>query len=529
VTTTADDLLPAVRPSLYDRWAYRVRANPARLRMYCWLAPTLVTMLAAVLRFWHLGDPHAIIFDETYYVKDAWSQWNLGYAANWPPNADASFVAGHPNGYLTSGSFVVHPPLGKWIIGAGMWLFGPASSFGWRFSVALFGTATVLLVYLVAKRLSHSIVFATIASFLVAIDGLSIVLSRVSLLDGILTFFILLAFWFVLLDRQWHLRRLDSALGVNAEHAAPPSWGPVLWGRPWLVAAGAAAGCATAVKWSGLYVIAGLGIYIVVTDALARRRAGVRFWPMDAVRQALASFVLLVPVAFAVYLASWTGWLVTNGGYDRHVADASPARGFWSWVPLPLQSLWRYHEEMYAFNVGLSTPHSYASPAWQWPLLIRPTSMYWAQHAFGRSGCTSASSCVEAISSIPNPLTWWAGVVAVLFLAYAFVVRRDWRHAFVLTGVAATYVPWLLYPDRTIFQFYTVVMAPFLALALTFALRALAGRADADARRRLAGQRTVLVFLTVVLLISALWYPVWTAIDVPYDFWRLHNWMQTWI
>jgi len=250
---------------------------------------------------------------------------------------------------------------------------------------------------------------------------------------------------------------------------------------------------------------------------------------MDALRQALPAFLSLVPVAFVVYLGSWTGWLVTDGGYDRHVADASPATGFWSWVPLPLQSLWRYHQEMYAFHVGLTTPHSYASPAWQWPFLIRPTSMFWEQTASGKSGCTAASSCVQAISSIPNPLIWWACVAAVVYLLYAFVVRRDWRYALVLTGVAATYVPWLLYPERTIFQFYTIAILPFLVIALAFALKAIAGAPDAPNHRRTAGQRVVLVYLVVVTLLSAFWYPVWTAMDVPYDFWRLHNWMQTWI
>jgi hypothetical protein len=93
-------------------------------------------------------------------------------------------------------------------------------------------------------------------------------------------------------------------------------------------------------------------LYLVVTDALERRRLGITFWPTDAVRQGAASFVLLVPVAFVVYLASWTGWLVTDGGYDRHAADANPATGFFAWVPLSLQSLWKYHTTIYGSMTG---------------------------------------------------------------------------------------------------------------------------------------------------------------------------------
>ncbi|WP_159501420.1 dolichyl-phosphate-mannose--protein mannosyltransferase [Microbacterium sp. 18062] len=517
MTTSAPPLLPTTSPSIYDRRMSRVRSSPVLARRIDLWAPIAVTLLAALARFANLGHPQAVVFDETYYVKDSWSQWNLGYTAKWPDGADEAFASGDPSGFLTEASFSVHPPLGRWLIGAGMWLFGADSAFGWRFSVALFGTATVLLVYLVAKTLTGSTPLATVAGFLLAIDGLSIVLSRVALLDGLLAFFTLLAFWFVLLDRRRHPARLAARLDLSADD--PPPWGPVLWNRPWLFAAGAAAGAATGVKWSGLYVLAALGVYAVVADALARRRLGVLYWPADAIRQGAVSFVLLVPVAFVVYLASWTGWLVSSGGWDRQSGATDAATGFWAWVPTPLQSLWNYHEAMYAFHVGLSTPHGYESPAWQWPLLVRPTSMFWEQDG----------DTVQAVSSIPNPLLWWAGVAAAALLAVLFVRRRDWRAAFVLTAITATYLPWLMYPERTIFQFYTVVIAPFLVLAIALAAREVAGAPAASVERRLSGQRVVWTFLIVVTVLSAFWYPVWSAIPVPYDFWRLHNWLPTWV
>ncbi|MFT4210448.1 MAG: phospholipid carrier-dependent glycosyltransferase [Microbacterium sp.] len=515
MTASTDPLLiDEVRPSRYDRVMERIRTSPlASRRLDIW-APVAVTLLAGVLRFWNLGHPDAIVFDETYYVKDAWSQWNLGYTANWPNGADEAFVAGDTDIYLTGGSFSVHPPLGKWIIGLGMWLFGASDPFGWRVAGAVFGTALVLLVYLVTRTLTRSTPVAVLAGFLMAIDGLAIVLSRVALLDGFLAFFILLSFWFVLFDQRWHTARLERALAGRADE---PWWGPMLWNRPWLVAAGAAAGAATAVKWSGLYALAALGVYVVVTDMVARCRLRVTMWPIDSLRQGVVAFLYLVPVAFVVYLSSWTGWLATEGGYDRQSAVSDPATGFWSWVPLPLQSLWKFHVAMYNFHVNLTTPHSYASPAIQWPALLRPTSMYW-----NMDGDT-----VQAISSIPNPLIWWAGGAAALFLLYLFVRTRRAMYAFVLTGIAATYVPWLFYPERTIFQFYTIAILPFMVVGVALAARAIAGSALPE--RRLAGQRVVWVFVIVATLVSAFWYPVWTAIEVPYEFWRLHNWIPGWI
>ncbi len=536
VTTTAEPLLPATPTSRLDRVRERVAADPARRRLWSWLAPTLITLVAAVLRLWNLGQPHTLVFDETYYVKDAWSQWQLGYAASWPEGADARFAAGDTEIFGTDGSFVVHPPLAKYLIGLGMALFGADSSFGWRIAAALFGTATVLVLYFLALSMTRSIVFASIASGLMSIDGLAIVMSRVSLLDIFLTFFTVLAFWFVVLDRRGHLHRVASLvadrLGADAAPDAKTPWGPVLWRRPWIVAAGAAAGAATAVKGSGVWVLAAIGLYLVVSDALARRRAGVWYWPMDAVRQGLVAFVLRVPVATVVYVGSWMGWLTTDGGYGRHSLDGAASPGPFPWLPLPLQNLVKYHETIYGSMTGMTTPHAYASPAWQWPFLARPTSMYANVTTDGQDGCTGgANGCLEVLYSMPNPLLWYASVIAAVYLVYRFVIARDWRHAIVLVGIAATWVPWLLFPERTVFQFYTIVIWPFLLLALTFALRDVArgGTGTPDPVRRLAGQRVVLVLLGVAVALSVFWYPLWSGMQVPYDFYRLHNWMQGWV
>ncbi len=61
------------------------------------------------------------------------------------------------------------------------------------------------------------------------------------------------------------------------------------------------------------------------------------------------------------------------------------------------------------------------------------------------------------------------------------------------------------------------------------ALREIAGQRDDPLHRRQSGERTVMVFLAVAVFISAFFYPVWTGMNVPYDFWLVHNWMPTWV
>src|SRR5699024_11246962 len=137
----------------------------------------------------------------------------------------------------------------------------------WRASTAAVGTLLVALVYLVARRMTGSVALAGTAALLLAIDPLAVSMSRVALLDTQLAFLVLLAFWFALLDRRRTVERIRAG--------TDPLAGPVIWNRPWILAAGAVLGLATAVKWSGLYALAVLGITIVVADAIDRRRAGI--------------------------------------------------------------------------------------------------------------------------------------------------------------------------------------------------------------------------------------------------------------
>ncbi|EQM76529.1 dolichyl-phosphate-mannose--protein mannosyltransferase [Microbacterium maritypicum] len=511
-------LLPAPdeRLTRYGRLRDRLLNAPDWGRAIRWLAPLVITAIAALLRLINVAHPHQLAFDETYYVKDAWSLWTLGYEGTWGENANDAFVTLQQLPLSEQGAFIVHPPLGKWLIALGMAIGGPDNSAGWRLATAVLGSASVLLVYLIARRLSGSVIVASVAGTLLAIDGLSIVMSRIALLDGILTFFVLLGALFVIIDRQ----RTIPVLEKRDPDTPDPFWGPVLWRRPWLIAAGAALGAASAVKWSGLYVLAGFGLYVVVTDALARRRAGVVLWPTAAAfRQGPVSFVLLVFPALAVYLISWTGWLVTAGGYDRQ-SD-----------PNPLIALWKYHESMLGFHVGLTRGHPYASPAWEWPFLLRPTAV-WVDS--DPAGC-GTDHCIGVISAIPNPLIWYAGVAAAIYLLYRLV--RGWitrqpvgpELSIPLVGLAVTYVPWLMFPDRTIFQFYTVVMMPFLVLALAMTLRIIAGRREDPLHRRQSGERTVMIFLAFVVLVSAFFLPLWTGMSVPYEFWLVHNWLPGWV
>lgn len=504
-----------------------------------WAGPLGVTLLAALLRFAGLGSPDSLMFDETFYVKDAWTLLNLGYEAKWPADpdidVDAEFNAGNVNIFTTDAAYVAHPPLGKWLIAFGLALFGPQNPVGWRFSVALAGTLAVLLLALIATTLFRSPLLGTLAGGLFALDGQAIVLSRVALLDNFVMLFGLLGFACILLDRRWFDRRFGE--WERTRDPGTPAFGPALAWRPWLIAAGVAFGLQTGVKWSGLYFLAGFAIYVLVVDALARRRAGVAGWPLvTVVRQGPLAFLSLVPVALAAYLATFTGWFVTTGGWNRNWIAEGGERwsGLLAWVPDPIQNLWRWHVEIYGFHTGLSSPHPYATPAILWPLLARPTQIFYRGSGAGENGC-QFDYCSEIVWSIANPLIWYAAVAAAAFLVYRLVRLRIPRDGLLLMGVAVGYLPWLLYPTRTMFQFYTIAFLPYLILALVAVAGILtgrvvdAGREPPSPQRVAVADRGLVLFVGLAVLLSAFFYPLWTGMQTPFWFWQIHVWSPTWV
>ncbi len=525
---TPIDEEPEPTGSRLDRWWERQSARAQR--GYRWGAFGGVVAIAAVTRLWNLGSPGRLVFDETYYVKDGWTLWNLGYEASWPAESDPLFNAGQTDIYLTDPSYVVHPPLGKWIIGAGMALFGPDNPVGWRIGTAVAGILLVVLTMLVMRQLTKSTVVPLLAGLLLAVDGIGIVMSRMGLLDGILALFVLLGVGAVLLDRQWSAVRVAAWIRQREDAGRHTDWGPALLWRPWLIAAAVAFGLASGVKWNGLYFLAAFAVYSVAVDIFARRRAGIAFWLSGTLmKQGPVSFLLTMPIALAVYLSTWTGWFLSDNGYDRHWAE-SPGNawtGAFSWVPLALQSLWHFEAGVYGYHVGENRPHSYQANPWTWLLMVRPTSMFYEGADQGTNGCL-AQSCGTEIIALGNPFIWWAATAAALFLLYRLIRYREWRVGFVLLGLGAGYIPWLFYPERTVFQFYTIAFLPYLCMGLALALGVLLGNGRDPTWKRLGGIRIVGVYLAFVLAGSVFFWPLWAGVQLDFAYLQIHWWLPTW-
>ncbi|XRQ11462.1 dolichyl-phosphate-mannose--protein mannosyltransferase [Actinomadura welshii] len=552
-------------------------------RLLSWLGPLLVTLFAGFLRFDGLGTPKEVVFDETYYAKDALALLEFGWERNTVENADKMLIA-DPDAHIWAegAAFVAHPPFGKWMIAIGEWMFG-ATPFGWRFVPALVGTLSVLILCRVARRMTGSTLLGCAAGLLLALDGLHFVTSRAALLDIFVMFWILAGFACLVNDRDRSRRLLAEKVERGGGPAHGSAYGPFL-AHGWRYGAGVCLGLACATKWTGLFYVAAFGLMVVLWDYGARRAAGIRAPFAGTMRlEAVPAFVQLVVVGAVTYLATWWGWIVRPGGWGRGDVAGNPL-----WRPFEaLPDLWRYHGQIFGFHSGLDDEHPYQSWPWDWPILRRPVAFFYNEP---ENACGDAGRCSREILGIGTPALWWGALAALVAVAFIWVMLRDWRAGAIVLGFLAGWLSWFpsAFNERTMFLFYATPLIPFMVLAVVLVLGYLIGPAPAgvrgayaappgerdlaggppgpDARtdahsdtytddyadaytdgpeglgaaraepapatastRRLIGAAAAGAFVLVVLANFAYFHPILTAETIPYEEWHDRIWFGSWV
>jgi dolichyl-phosphate-mannose-protein mannosyltransferase len=423
----------------------------------------LVVMGAFIfLRFWRLGIPSEIVFDEVYYPKFAHQILN-----------GESF-------------FDVHPPLGKLIIALGELLFGDkagTNALGWRIMPALMGSCLIPVSYWASRQIFDNKIGAFTTAFLVAIDGMFIVYSRTGLMDIFIIFFGVISVGFC-----WKFRRAR----LDGKH-----------GRLLLLATGAFAGLAMAVKWTGAafpLIMAVTTLYIIFFNN------NQKYLFADFLAWLLAFFLL----PFAIYTLPFLATL--------------PFNGFW-------HEFFNWHNQALDYSLHLDATHPYASKWWSWPFLVKPVWFYYKD----------IGGIVTGINGVGNPLTWWTGTVAIIYSIYSFAytkthstqlslssgnegfrrIKKDEITGliFILGGWAACYFPWMAI-GRIVFLYHYMPAHIFALFLCGFWI----GRTWENMRWR----KAAIIFLTLSLALSLFFIPVWTAYPVPKQWIELLTWFETW-
>ena len=415
-----------------------------------------IALIALVLRLLNLGTPKGFIFDEVYYVDGARDYLKYGVE-----------VTG------AAPEFVVHPPIGKWLIALGIKIFGD-NEFGWRFMGALLGSVMVILIALIAQRLFRSAFLTICASALIAMDGLALVHSRTALLDIYLSFFVLVATYFFVM--RWH-------------------W----W-------TGIALGLAVATKWSGLY-------FLALFAAIAIYRAFTLHTGRELVKPTLKTFVQYALIPITVYFSSWIGWFASNRGWARdHASNV-------------IASFFHYHSQMLGFHTGLVEKHSYQANPWSWIVMGRPTSFYYQS-----PNTCGADNCAQEVLALGTPFLWWVGAIA-LAVVFGFWIKSLAQKRYepslniIVAGMTAGYLPWFFFQERTVFAFYAIVFEPFLILAIVYCAYV--------ALIHFKNSRNTYVFIGVIaiaIFANFIYFlPLFTGDVITYESWRARMWLPSWI
>lgn len=482
-------------------------------RLRGWLWTGAVAVVAALLRLVGLSHPPGKIFDETYYAKEGFDL--LRHGVEWNAEHD-------------TGGFVVHPPLGKWCIALGEWLFGQQGvlavttpEFSWRIPSVVAGVASVVILTRLARRMFRSTALGAAAGLLLSLDGMHLVLSRSALLDIFLMLFLLAAFACLVMDREASRQRWLTALeaGVDTYRQRPrrTTWP---W---WRLAAGVFAGAAFGVKWSALFYIVAFVVVMYIWEARTRVTAGVRRPWRDAFLDEIGWVAAFAGLIAVTYLATWSGWFATDGGARRHwLADNGYAEPPFFGA---LYNLFQYHWEALTFHTGLDTHHDYQSAPWQWLILGRPVAFYYSSDL----PC-DAANCAAEVVLLGTPLLWWSFLPALVATVWLAVSRRDWRGWAIVVGAAMGVVPWFAFPDRTMFYFYALPSVPFLVLAVVYVLGAVVGPRDAPDHRRLLGALVAGAYVTLVALCFLYFFPIYVGTPMTYAEWYARMWLgKAWI
>jgi dolichyl-phosphate-mannose--protein O-mannosyl transferase len=511
------------------------------------VALVLVLLAAFLTRFVRLGTPGEFYFDETYFPRTGQEIYR-GDARAWE-------FYGHEN---------THPPLSKLLMAGGMGLFegldavvpalvpgegGVDNPWAWRFPGALAGVGAVLFMYLLARRLFNSEIAGLAGAFLLTCEGVAFAQARIATPDNYVLCFMLGAVYFLTTERF-----LFSGIFFGAAVAC--KWIAALAGIPivlyigWLLITKLrASSWDRPIQWFEIVLPVGLAIlYTGVTlflytylgthpdttysptqglleigafmaiiigavaalgglvGLIAERSRG----PFSMSQQGkvcleialiFGVFFILVP-GFVYFMTYWL--MLLNPPTVQAMGDSE-----WH----GLGQVIRQNRLAYDFHSKLDADHPWSSPWDTWPVMGRPIYLY-------------AGSGNAKIYSMGNPIIFWAAIPALAFALWqglaglkARLTSSGWVRVwgtipptqaallFVVLAFLGFWLP-MSFTSRVLFLYHYLP-------ALAFGILALAYAVDWTWKRPDWGKTAVIVFMILVVLVFAFFYPHLAAVDVP--------------
>lgn len=314
---------------------------------------------------------------------------------------------------LAEGSYPVnrHPVLYPLAVAGGMKVFGDYPPV-WRLVSLISGVALIFSVYFLARKITGEALAAFLAAFVMTFDGLTMVLSRVTMLNVTMLLFMILSF----------LCYLYRDLADEKKRA-----------RAFLLS-GIFLGLAVSVRWFGVLAAVLLGTCLL--HDLYRSPSAKRPGLVKDV------FVYFVCLPLLVYLGTHLVIPLLKG---KTLAD-----------------IWAIHVSDFRYHTRLVSKHKYGSDWWSWPYMARPLWFHFR----------GEKTAVTAIHAAANPAVIWLTPLVMLLLAVEALRRKSRAAALVLAGFLCSWVPYAFIGRITYFHYFHTAM-PFVAIGTGMGLAAL--------------------------------------------------------
>jgi dolichyl-phosphate-mannose-protein mannosyltransferase len=528
-----------------------------------------VLLLSLALRFWGLGRFNTFVFDEVYYAKFG-------------------------NNYLTHTPFFDgHPPLGKYMIGLGIWISrhipfwqdevngftgSVMSPISYRWMNAFSGSFIPIIVAAIAYQISYRRSFALLAGLFTACDGIFLVESRYALINQYIIIFGLLGQWFLLL-----------ALAKQRQQR-----------NFWLILSGIAFGASAATKWNGLWFL--LGVYLIWILAWGIRwlqsfsligeenqpQLQQEFLSHPSLTKDEKKRIKKISLSSLTLFTSSFSKKRTYKIFPYRVSLGTSSENRHSQIPLQhltqlnfvhiiiylgiipfiaYSLIWiphllldrRYgfieiHRQILLFHerLGGNSPkvHPYCAAWYKWPLMTRPMAYFYqtaqstdeALPVMGPPLPSGTGKIIYDVHAMGNPFLWWFGVAALLFLVGMLV----WQFVIPWVRQKRFSPPTMLCVDTWIALFlvinYAANLLPWVKVnrcvfiyhymtAVVFAFLAIAWLVDQCLRSYRIELRALGVTITFIIVIAfVFWMPIYLGLPLsPFEYRPMRMWFNSWI
>lgn len=372
-----------------------------------YLLLTLIVLIFSFSLFSNLQCPREICNDEFYYVPAGQTIWQT-------PN--------EPN-------LEHHPPLGKYLIGLGIKIFGNYS-FGWRVIPAVFGILGLIITFFLARetlsvnrrpttdhRSTSSQLLTTclagrqaysflLPPLLLSLDFLYFTMSRQAMLDIFVTVFILITAFCL-----WQYFQTQK--------------------RIFLILTGIFFGLSMASKWTAILLAPILLFLIFTRNSQGRVRQKI-------LKSIVFEFLIVGAITAVIYLFTYTPYLMKNGVSSFFTLQKDI-----------------FIRMLYTVDSGKSGTSPFNSLFW--PFFPSNTLSCYFDYGYGLP---------RSLSIIANPLIIWAFWLVMIYNFYRAIKNKGLSRFYILSIILSLYIPWVIV-EREKYFYYMLPVMPFLVILIS--------------------------------------------------------------